>query len=245
MLASIGHNNPPTETEVMHSRLNAYKDDLASLARLKEREIPAKIEDDVSASRLSDFLKSAKELAKRFDTIHKAEKAPFWEACKAADNWRNEKSSEISEIIAKASAPILAWNKAKEEAERQRQLELARKAREEADRLAAEAAAHAEAGIQDTAEELLNMAVNSEGLANAIQENQVDLRGTTRGSFSSTTTRKVWEGRIVSAAALDLEVLRKYFSHDELQSALNRAVRDGVRELRGAEISQQDKLTTR
>lgn len=209
------------------------------------KEIPAEIMNDEKAGELADYIKSLKSARSNVEKIFKAEKEPFFEACKIADAWKNARWLKIDDCVTKATKPILVWNKKKEDAERARQFELARLAQEEAERLAKEAEAHANAGIEDTAEDLLNFAIEEETKAAAIIEKSDDVRGRSYGNFSSASSRKVWVGELVSVEQLDLGALRRYFKEDDINKAIARAVNDGVRNILGVKIFETDKLTIR
>lgn len=240
----IGHNNPPSEIEILQNRLHAYGHEEA-VAEFEKREIPFEIKTDEEASKLSDFIAAVKIKSSDVSDAHKKEKQPFWDAGKAADNWKNKLTERLDSVVNIASSPLLTWNKKKEEAERQRQLEIARRAQEEADRLAAEAAEHANAGIHDTAEELQAAAVQADQKADMIIHSSMNVKAKTGGSFSSSTIKKTWVGKIESLAALDLEILRPYFTEEDVQKALTRAVRDGKRDIRGAIIFEEETLANR
>lgn len=242
---NIGGNNPPSEIEILKQRLESYIKEDALIDQLANKQIPVEIENDGEAGHVTDHIKSLKSVRGAVEKIFKAEKEPFLEACKVADSWKNVRWTKIDVAIAGATKSILAWNKKKEDEERARQMEAARRAQEEAERLALEAAAHADAGINDTAEELLNIAVAEEKKAETIAEKAEDVRGRSYGNFASASTRKVWVGEIESMATVDLEALRKYLTADDLEKAVRGAIKDGIREIKGIKIFEQDKLTIR
>lgn len=245
-LASIGHNNPPSEIEILRQRLDSYYEEIGQFKRLSEREVPQDISTDEQAGQITDYIKAVKQLNSRFGEIHKKEKQPFWDAGKAADAWKNEYETKLAVLAQKAEAPLKAWNRKKEDAERQRQLEIARQAREQAERLAAEAAAHEAENIKDTATELMDAAVQSEIKADMIEGNAATVHVKTRSlSGATSSVTKSWTGEIESLAALDLEILRPYFAADAIDRAIKAAVRDGKREIRGAKIYQTEKLNIR
>lgn len=245
-LATMGHNNPPSETEILKQRLDAYIEEQQEFDRLNKKEIPDEIVSDEQAGLVTDYIKSLKGLNTKIVKIHKDEKAPFLEAGRAADTWKNEFSKKIDGLVKTASTPVLNWNRKKEEAERKRQLEIAQKAKLEAEALAREAEAHAEAGIDDTANELMDAAIQSEQKADMINSNAIHgVTGRSRGVGSMASNRKPWTGKVESRAALDLDALRNYFTEAELERALKAAIRNGVRDIRGATIYQEEKLTVR
>lgn len=242
---AIGGNKPPSESEILQQRLAGYTKEEALINSLISQPVPNEISDDVEAGKLADFIKSLKSARATVEKIFKDEKEPFLAATKVADGWKNAKWAKIDDCVVKATKPILAWNKKKEDAERARQLELARQAQEAAEKLAKEAEEHANAGIAETAEDLLNFAVEEEKKSEALVESADSQRGRSIGSFASASTRKVWVGVIDNSVLLDLEALRKYFNADSIDKAIRAAVADGVREIRGVRIFQEDKITIR
>ena len=241
----IGGNNPPSEIEILKQRLESYIKEERLINELTSRLMPNEIDNDIAAGTIADHIKSLKSARVTVENIFKAEKTPFFEACKVADAWKNARWLKIDDCIANASKPILAWNRKKEEAEKARQLEFAKLAQEEAERLAKEAAAHANAGIPDTAEELMDFAIEEEKKADILIAKSDDIRGRSYGFFSSASSRKIWIGEIDNIAILDLEALRKYFKEDDINKAIRAAINDGVREIRGVKIFEEDKLTIR
>lgn len=241
----IGGNNPPTEAEIIKQRLASHTHEAETLKRFKAKEIPAKVEDDAIAGELSDFIQANKNLMSKVDEIFTAEKKPFWDACESCNAWKRDYKKETDALIAKVEPVLLAWNQEKARKERQRQLDLAKKAQEDANALLAESAAHEEAGIADTAGELMQMAVQEEAKADAIIDSALHVKGTSRGSFSSSGIKKEWVGKIEALAAVDIEALRPYLKEEDVQAAINRAIKNGVRNIRGVLITEEDTLATR
>lgn len=241
----ITRENAPTEMEILTVRLSKYQPEENEIAKFKQVFVPEIIETGQEAGRIADHIKSLKSLKSRFDDIHKKEKSPFWECCKKIDAWKNDQCSKIDSLVNLASAPLLQYNRKIEQEERDRQLALAVKAKEEAERLAAEALAHESAGISDTAKELISMAIKEETKSSMIADSTLDVTARSRGINSVSSNRKPWTGIVESRAALDLELLRPYFSDDALDKAVKAAVRDGIREIRGAAIFQDEKLSVR
>ncbi len=243
--ALMGGNNPPSEIEILKQRLESHTKEDELINDLVTRKIPSEILTDEMAGELADFIKSLKTARKSVENIFTAEKAPFFEACKVADAWKNVRWLRIDTCVMDVSKPIIAWNSKKEAEEKARQLELARLAQVEAERLAKEAEAHANAGINDTAGELLDFAIEKENKAAALTDKSNDVRGKSYGSFSSASSRKVWVGEIDNAVVLDLEALRKYLDKESIDKAIRAAIKDGVREIKGVKIFEEDKLTIR
>lgn len=239
-----GHNNPPSEIEILKQRLDGYEIG-KELERLSLKVIPSEIVDEKQAGEISDYIAAVKGTIDSVTKAHKKEKQPFWDAGKAADAWKNDFETKLSALINKASAPLLAWNRKKREEEEERQRQIAEAARIKAEELAKQAEVHAQEGLEDTANELLSAAIQEEEKAAMIQSNSNDVTVKSRGSFSSSGIKIQWIGTIESIAALDLEALRPYFKEDDLLSTLNRAVKDGKRDIRGAKIFKDEKLSNR
>lgn len=243
---AIGGNNPPSESEILKTRLESHIEEEALINTLIAQEIPAEIKDDESAGKIADLIKSLKSARVSIEKIFKDEKEPFLVACKVADGWKNAKWVKIDARIADAGKPIIVWNNKKAAEEKERQLELARKAQEEAEALAKQAEAHAQVGINDTAENLLEFAIEAE-------QKSVDYataatgKITTRsaGIYSTASNRKVWVGVVEDITILDIAILKKYFTLPEIEKAIRGAIADGVREIRGVKIFEEDRLTTR
>lgn len=244
-IATIGHNNPPSEIEILKQRLADYEDIPKRLDVLKETNLPEVINDDLEAAKASDYLGSIKNLFDDVDKIFTKEKAPFWEAGKAADAWKNGYKLETNALTQKAEKILLVWNKKKQKAEDDRLAAIAQKAREDAEELALQAAAHESEGINDTAEELMNLAVNAEQKADKIEAGDYAIRSVSRGSFTSSSLKTETVGRMESLATLDTEALKKFFKESDIQDAINRSIKAGITDIQGVIYSQEDKLTTR
>lgn len=244
-IALQGHNMPPTETEILQGKLDDKSIEInEAILSATKLPLPDTISDDKIAGEVTERIKNLTRIKKAIEEAHKNVKAPFWECCKTADKWKNSQEIEIKKLVSLASIPLNAHLDRKEQAERDRQHEIARVERENADRLAAEAQAHQNAKIEDVAEELLNEAVKSEEIADRIELNVMHARpgelAKSRSSFGSTASRKqAWVGRIKSMSGIDLEKLRPYLNEEAIQKALNAYIKNGGRECAGAEIKEE------
>lgn len=246
-IAEIGHNKPPSDLEILKAALpEKYPEIVLEVKTISEYQIPESVEDDIKSGELTDFVKRVKEAVKDIEAAHKETKAPYWECGKYVDKWKSDYEITLSSIIKKAEKPILDFLNKKAEAERARQLEIAQAEQAKATALLEEAKAHEDAGLNDVADELMNAAVKAETYAEKIESGDFQQNAKTR-SFGGVTSSssKVWVATIESLQAIDLEALRPYFKEDEIQRALNAAVKNGVRELRGAKITEQSKLNIR
>ena len=244
-IAQQGHNMPPTELEIVKQRLADEERSIrASLANVNKDPLPETVENDVVAGQVTERIKNLRNIVSGIEKAHKLVKAPYFECGKAVDAWKNGMEAEIEALRKLAEKPLSAFLTKKAAEERARQLEVARQQREEAEKLAAEAAAHQAANITDVAVELLDAAVESEAVANRIEQNITYARPSdlakSRSVHGSTSSQKMaWVARIVSLRGINLEVLRPYLSEEAIQKALNAFVKNGGRECGGASITQE------
>lgn len=244
-MTTIGHNQAPDEVEIVKQRLSEYAEIPLRLDVLAKTEIPTEIADDLEAAKTSDYIGSVKNLFDEVKKVFKKEKDPFWEAGKAADAWKNGYELKTNALIEKAEKTLLVWNQKKRKLEEERLAAIAKKAREDAEKLAAEAAAHEDAGIQDTAEELMSLAINAETKADRIEAGDYAIRSVSRGSFSSSSLKTETVGKMESLATIDLNALKNFFKEQDIQDAINRSIKAGISDITGVIYSQEDKLTTR
>jgi len=243
---AIGGNNPPSESEILKQRLESHADEEKLINELIAKPVPIKILSDKEAGESADLIKSLKSMRKSIGTIFTNEKEPFLVACRVADGWKNAKWDKIDAHVILVSMPIIEWNKEKEESERLRLLQIAKDAQELADKLAKEAEHHCNVGINDTADDLLQAAIEEEAKSNVLIASAAGkITSRSIGNFASASTRKKWVGVLENIDTLDIISLKKYFTVDEINKAIRGAVSDGVRELKGVNIFEEDKLTIR
>lgn len=250
-LAPVGHNNPPSEVEIVIGRLEAK--DLAVAKQLdfvKRQPAPNVIEDERMAGIVTESIKIITGIKKSVTDIHKEVKAPYLECGKAVDAWKNRNELMLDAVRATYAKPLEAYLAKRAAEERARQLEISKQERERAEALAAEAQETAQAGIADTAEELLDAACATEQLAGRIEDNAhtaklSSLAKARSTSGASASQRLVWTGDITNLQALDLNKLRRNFTEVAIQTAVNQFVREGGRELDGVKIWEKPVLSVR
>lgn len=235
-LAQIGHNLPPTDAEILQDKLSENsRADIQEMKTLLEAEIPEKINDEVENKKAEMFVDRVKKLKKTFDGTHKKEKAPYLEMGRVVDSFFKDRIKELDALIDRANAPRTVFLNAKAEAERKRIFEAAEKARLEAEALAEQAKAHEDADIKDTADELLGVAIATEQKADRLNE----YAAASKNSKLVGGLVVRWVGEIQDMGAVDLEKLRQYFTDEQIQTAVNKYVRDGGRDLAGVKIYQK------
>lgn len=232
--APLGHNNPPDDAAILRdllaqeaAEITKRRDDLlAALDRL-----PASCADDDQAGRLGDFVKQITACSKAAEAMRVGRKEPFLAQGRVVDGFFKVTTDALSRAKTRVESDLLGpYLRAKAAAERARQEEAARLAREEAERQAA-------AARTDTD---LNKAVETE--ARAIKHEEAAAQkpaehARTRGDFGAVATlRTEWRSEIVDRATIDLTALRPYFATADIEKALRAAVKAGARDIAGARI---------
>ena len=134
----------------------------------------------------------------------------------------------------------------KAEEEKRRQQEIADKARADALKLQQEAEIHKEAGIEDTAQELAQAATEKADLANRIDDGAylapTKVHAHTGGTAAQ---KKTWVGKIETIELVDLEKLRPYLKESDIEDAIKRAVKNGIRTITGVKIYEETNISFR
>lgn len=251
----IGGNNPPlpvapspddVEAHLLESaqRIIETKEDLLADQPAEDFEIT----DDEGAEQLTDYIKNINSCAKNFEEMRKAEKKPYLDLGKTVDQFFKDQSGSLSMAKAKAQKPLNDWLQKKAEEERKRREEEAARLRAEAEEKARQAEAEAQANMNTEAETTLKQAVRTEEKAERYERSVESGRGlaASRGQSGGVASiRKTWVGEITDINTLDLEQLREFISRHDLQKAVNRAVANGTRNLRGASIYEKTDTVVR
>ena len=243
----LGHNNPPTEEEILQDKLNtSYVAEIEKIVELEKFLVPEIITDE-NAPSLADFLARGKSATKDIEAAHRKEKDGFLKLGRVVDAFKNGNLARISNATKKAEDAQFKFLTAKAEAERER-LRLAKEKEErEAQELAEQARLHEAEGILDTAEELMDLAIEQEEKANRIgayADKTKDSKLARVVSYTGAVSglRTAWAGDIEDIGAVDLEKLRHYFKEEHIQTAINAFIKDGGRELIGVKIHEKSTL---
>lgn len=244
-LAHTGHNNPPSDIEMVRARLAGEEKEIRdNISAVTKEPLPAQITDELQAGLVTERIKRIKSIVKKVSDTHKEVKDPYLACGKEVDSWKNKMGSELDRLIADAETPLSAFLDKRAEEERNRRLAMARAEQEKAEKLAAEAAAHQQVGLNDTANELLDAAVQAEGVAEKVALSAMTAKSNelvkSRSAYGSTASQRVrWVAEIIDVAAVDIEKIRTYFTIEEIQKALNAFVRNGGRECAGVRIEEK------
>lgn len=246
-LAEIGHNNPPTEKELLEGRLSEHAAKItAALDEVESMNLPDQIENVTESALYTDAIKKVKDAARSLDSAHKDEKSPFKELGDICDAWKRDLLKALNEQIAILEVPLSKYLAEQERIAQEKARKAAEEARAEAERLA-KLAAETEGSL--TSEDCIDASIkaqsDAEKIEGKLESGKLSDFARTRG-IGSTASRKVeYRGQMTSRAGLDLETLRPYFSLDAIEKAIAAFIRDGGRELRGAEIKEFTKLNVR
>lgn len=251
----MGHNNPPSDVEILRDTLAAQNADI--LSRRDELlaacgRIPAITSDDI-AGKVGDHVKLMTSCMKSADTKRVATKEPYLSAGRTVDGFFKGITDPLETAKKQVERNLTAYLQEKAAAERRRREEDARIAREEADRIAAEAAAAA-AQVQTEAD--LGNAIAAEDSATTAQaeaakaQKEADAKAAdmsrTRGDYGAVSSlRTTWEFSDLNRDTLDLEALRQHIPIDALEKAVRAAIKAGVRELAGVRIYESTNAVVR
>lgn len=137
---NIGHNNPPSEIDIVgQNAQRLYGDILARADQLAEAEarMPTEIDDDETSGKVGDYIKQITANMKALDAARVGEKEPYLVKGRAVDGFFKRYTDKLKGIKDRVSIEHGRYIKAKEDRER----EVERKRREEeAERLRADAA---------------------------------------------------------------------------------------------------------
>lgn len=245
-----GHNNPPSDKEVFLSELEGRHDGLvARRATLIEAagRAPETIEDAETAGKAADFIKQLTAHEKAADTARTEEKAPFLERGRWIDGWfKGPVVAGIAEVKRSVTQRLTAYQRKVAEEERRRRGEEERRQREEAERARREAEERAKAAETDAdldaaiaAEEQAAQAqAEAERAERASRAAPADLSRQHSASGTVASLRTTWKCTSFSHPEVDLEALRDYLTHADIEKAIRAFVRAGGRELRGATIQE-------
>lgn len=236
---SIGANNPPPLKVILTENYVALTAEVEAIAE-RANLAPRKVTDDDGLGVIGDLVKDAAMLARKADSMRKAEKEPHLTAGREIDAFfatftdRLDRIRKVFEAVAtdyQRAKAAEARRKAEDEARRlreeeERQREIARRA-EEANR--AKTAAKADDRAEDAAEK----AAAAEALANA---SAAELTRTRSASGTLATAKTEWTFEVVDLDAIPLDRLRPYLRRDDIEKAIRQFVRVGHRELPGVRI---------
>lgn len=241
----LGHNNPPSEIEQLTQRLSEKHKAILETAENKIKNAnnaPAVCDDDETEKKFVTLIAHINGTMKILEDERKFEKEPYFSLAKGVDEFFKAYSTPLDSAKKKLTGVVSVYMAKKADAARKEAAEKARVAKEEADRLAAEAA-------QNTTIEQTVKAVVAAEVAEVAQvaatASVAELSRTRTMSGNTASLRSKWVATITDISKIDLEKLRMYFTVDQIQKALDNYVRLGGREMSGVEIKEQFNASVR
>lgn len=249
-IASIGHNGGPTLTieerlRVEHAEILHRVDQVRELSAL----IPRNIEDEATAEKTVEIVRSAKRAYNALDDARIAEKKPYLDGSRAVDGFFKQPLTTLDEIAKFLERGLSEFQREKARKEREARLEAERIAKEEAERKFQEAldAERARAPTTETVAALTD-AMKAEQEAKAAQTRAsatiTDL-GRVRSAGGTASVSTVWRFEIEDWFAIDLNKLRGHLTRGAIEQAIGDYVRKGGRSLDGVRIYEDVKTVVR
>jgi hypothetical protein len=236
--APIGHNNPPTDAEILRDTLadknRELLDRAQALIEAADR-APATIEDDETEEKITAFLGSIAKCEKSFEGKRVSEKEPYLTLGRVVDGFFKNQMDALEKARRKVKPALDARLLWKRDQERKRQQEEAAERKRLADEQAAQAAAAEAAKQPIKADELMTTAMNTEASANRMAEKaEGKISVVSRSSDgASANLRSVWKIESTDRNKLNLELLRHHFTDDAIQMALNSYLRTMAKPVEG------------
>lgn len=253
-MTMIGHNNPPTDHEMIRETLaekNAKAITRAKALIEAADRVPTVIEDKDTSEKITDL---EKQITVCFNVLEKArteEKAPYWEMCKVVDGFFKKDFLDVLDGAKKRIKKIQTSFLVEEERkERERRAELARQEREKAEAEAAEAAKLEQAGEVTKSEMVLDKAIQHEHDAAFFGE-AAQAKGATVAASTGemtgarTSLRYTTVAEIEDWDRLDLNLLKPYMKREDVQKALNAALKFNAANIPGVKVWEKPEAMTR
>ena len=239
----IGHNNPPSDAEILAEKLS--NDNAELLQKAKDivesgNRIPETL-DEVSAEKVAILKKTIQTVNKKLEDARTTAKEPFLAQGKVVDTFFKAYMGSLNQVALKAQKPLDAFVKEKHRLEQLRQTELEAQRQKEAESLMSVAVevSKVDVGAGEVAfEDALAAELDSKKHEKASQA-KVGLVAVRSDIGVTAALRTTIHSEITNIADLDLETLRFLIPVAALQTALNGYVRGGGRELKGARIWEE------
>ena len=240
-IATIGHNNPPTDAEILKSTLaekNAELLDRAAELIAAADRAPQTIEDDETEQKITAFLGSIAKCEKSFKGKRVAEKEPYLTLGRVVDGFFKNHMDALNNARKKVKPALdarLIW---KREEQRRLDREAAAERQRLADEQAAAAAAAEAAKMPIKAEEMMTTAMHTEASASRMAEKaEGKISVVSRSSDgASANLRSIWKIETTDRNKLNLELLRHHFTDDAIQAALNSYLRTMTKPVEGQPV---------
>lgn len=254
-IAEPGHNQPPLDADPLRERLQSDHEALCSrveeLLAAVER-VPDEVT-EATAGKVSDFIKQLTGHVKLLDTTRVGEKEPYLAGGRNVDGFFKPLTDSLDGAKRLVEGRLNIFLRQKAEEERRRREEEARLQREEAERLAAEAARREQEAKDATT---LEEAIAAEEAAKNAQADRLKAEqaagakaadlSRTRGDYGAVSSlRTFWDFEVEDIHKVSLETLRPHLPIAAVEQAIRSYVKAGGRELDGVRIFENTQTVTR
>ena len=231
MSDAIGHNNPPTELEILHDALQEKNQDLAAkAAELHKRALEiGEVSSDEAAEDLLNLIAAIKAVERAAKDRGDADKAPINAQWDVVHGFYKKLAEPLAKVrsgsLEPARTKFLTEKAAREKAAREA---AAKAAREAAEKAAAEARlrekwAQDEAERKEAAEAAIRAGV-TQAVATEVEERAgaapADLARTRTSMGAMGTLVTTLASRVTDRSTVDLVALRPYISDDAIVAAI-------------------------
>jgi len=248
-------NLPPDDADPLRERLAEEQADL--LERRDEllagvENVPEEVSEE-NAGRVTDFIKQLAACIKNANGLRVAEKEPYLEGGRKVDGFFKGITDPLDKGKRTIEARLNVFLRAKAEEERKIREAEAQRQREEAERLAKEAAEREKAITETKSLEdaIAAEAAAEQARADALKAAQeaaakpADL-SRTRGDYGGVASlRTFWDFEIIRYEAIPLHEIQPHIPREAIEKALRSYVKAGGRELEGVRIFENTSTTVR
>jgi hypothetical protein len=241
--AEIGSNRPALITEQELRDEFAHVEKVIAEIEAAAKAAPPVLEDDEDVEVINAFGPKLRGAGKRLVELHKDRKEPFLAAGRLVDVFFKSGGTSFTDRLAVVTRDLEnrvgIFLRKKAEKERLARIEADRLAREEADRKTAEASAAVHSGDKAAAvlaADAANAATARAATTSAAATAPISDLSRTETSAGVAGLTDDYDFRIVNRAQIDFKALGPYFGPKDVEDAIKRAVKQGVRELTGIEI---------
>lgn len=249
--APIGHNQPPTDDEILKETLatkaKKITERMTALLAAVDR-IPETLTEEQSVA-VTDTIKMVQTCHAAAEDMREVEKKPYFQAGKTVDAFFSDIKAKLEAAKIKANKPLTAYHKAIADAETARRVAAEKEKKRLADEALAASLKLQEQNKPEEAAKELNKAVRADddaamyGAAAKVTTGLSQTKGYT-GSSSSLRTTTVVE--VSDRSVLDVVALLPYIALPALQTAANAWVKANPdKQLKGLTISTKTEAVVR
>lgn len=222
--AKLGHNNPPSQAELMAEKHKPLFDRLEALAT-RANDLPTVIKNEEHLSAVTAVVLEVRALSGDERKAFKAEKEPWLIGSREVDSFFNTTFRDhIERMAEKLQRRCDDYAREKAEAARREKAERERKEREEAERQRALAEKHAGTGRAAQHETRAAVAESRAEEAGAAANAPVADLTRTRTGGATVSGKETWVGKIedYSKVVASLGPLGAYFKPEEIERAVDK-----------------------